>query len=249
MKIGIIGAMYEEVSSLLREMEIVSEHKQGKRTFYEGELYGKSVVLVFSRWGKVAAATTVTQLICDFQVDLVVFTGIAGALSSKLKIGDIVIGRHFYQHDMDARPLMKQYEIPLVGKTYFEADAKWVERAVSASQLFVEQEADYIKSLAIYGIEAPLVYSGGIASGDLFVSSEEQKNKILSGLPDVLCVEMEGAAVAQVCDDFDIPLVVIRSISDTADDQAYIDFPVYLEKVAAEYAHYILKILLQKKCS
>lgn len=241
MKIGIIGAMHEEVSSLLREMQVEKTTEQGKRVFYEGELYGKQVVLVFSRWGKVAAATTATQLICDFSVTSIFFTGIAGALASNLNIGDVVIAQHLFQHDMDARPLMSQYEIPLIGRSFFTANERFVDLAHVSVNRFLSEEHDFLNSIKVFGIDSPKVYVGDIASGDLFVSNDSQKQQILDGLPSVLCVEMEGAAVAQVCFDFDIPLLVIRSISDSADDNAHVDFPVYLEKVAAEYAHYIFK--------
>lgn len=241
MKIGVMGAMQEELTSLLREMEVINTVEQGKRTFYEGFLYNQEVVLVFSRWGKVSAATTVTQLICDFKVDRIVFTGIAGALAPHLNIGDIVVGHRFFQHDMDARPLMPQFEIPLTGLICFESAKDDIDTAICAVNQFFNEELSYVKSLEAYAIKSPKVYVGDIASGDLFVSSTQQKDAILAGLPSVLCVEMEGAAVAQVCYDFDLPLLVIRSISDTADHAAHIDFPIYLERVASEYAHYIIK--------
>lgn len=246
MRIGIIGAMSQEVVRLIAEMTCEKKTNRGKRTFYEGTLYGKSVVLVFSRWGKVSAATTVTQLIIEFGVDKVIFTGIAGALSSKLTIGDVVIGQKLFQHDMDASPLMPRFEIPLVGKSYFETDEKLIKIAKQAVEDFLQMETAFITKLSDFGIKLPKVLIGDIASGDKFVNNHEDKQAILEALPSVLCVEMEGAAVAQVCNDFNIPFLVIRTISDTADDMAVINFPVFLENIASEYAHYILKELLPK---
>ncbi len=238
--------MQEEISELLKEMIIEKVFDQGKRRFHVGTLYGVSVVLVFSRWGKVASATTVTQLIVDFKVDKIVFTGIAGGLADSLNIGDIVVGKRFFQHDMDARPMMAQYEIPLVEKTYFESNKTDLVAAEIVIEQFLSSSSEFLLSLRELGIENPKLHVGDIASGDLFVSSDLQKQAILIGIPSVLCVEMEGAAVAQVCYDFDVPLLVIRSISDTADHKAHVDFPVYLEKVAAVYAHHIFKRLLPR---
>jgi adenosylhomocysteine nucleosidase len=246
MKIGVVGAMRQEVQKLIAEMQVQKTTKQGKRTFYEGTLYGKEVVLVFSRWGKVAAATTATQLISDFHVDKMIFTGIAGALAPHLRVGDVVIGQRFFQHDMDASPMVPVYEIPLIGRAFFQSDEQDVALAKSVVTGFFNAQSVFLDKLRAFGISNPTVYVGDIASGDLFVSSQAQKDKILKGLPSTLCVEMEGAAVAQVCFDFDIPLLVIRSISDTADHQAEIDFPVFLDQIASEYAHYVLKDLLPK---
>lgn len=246
MKIGIIGAMREEVDRLIAEMVCEKQSNKGMRTFYEGTLYGKSVVLVFSRWGKVSAATTVTQLIVEFGVNKVIFTGIAGGLSPDLSIGDVIVGHKLYQHDMDASPLMPRFEIPLVGKTFFETDNADITLAIQAVKEFLQTETAFISKLSDFGIKSPKVYVGDIASGDKFINSHEDKQTILDALPSVLCVEMEGAAVAQVCNDFNIPFLVIRTISDTADDTAIIDFPVFLENIASEYAHYILKELLPK---
>ncbi len=244
MKIGIIGAMHQEVDKLIAEMLCQRQIVKGKRTFYEGILYGKQVVLVFSRWGKVAAATTVTQLIVEYGVDCVIFSGIAGALSPQLAIGDVVIGHKLFQHDMDASPMMPRFEIPLVGKTYFETDETTVSLAEQAVVGFFQTETDFLKKLSDFGIDTPKVLVGDIASGDKFVNSSDEKQAILEALPSVLCVEMEGAALAQVCYDFDVPFLIIRIISDTADEKAVVDFPVFLDTIASEYSLQILKQLL-----
>lgn len=244
MKIGIIGAMHQEVDKLIAEMLCQQQTVKGKRTFYEGTLYGKQVVLVFSRWGKVAAATTVTQLIVEFGVDCVIFSGIAGALSPQLAIGDVVIGHKLFQHDMDASPMMPRFEIPLIGKSYFETEEAFVKKAHQVVEKFLQTETVFLSKLATFSINAPKVMIGDIASGDKFINSYADKQLILEGLPSVLCVEMEGAAVAQVCYDFDVPFLVIRIISDAADDNATVDFPLFLDTIASEYSLQILKQLL-----
>src|SRR5215831_16031416 len=113
--------MAQEISLLQRDLRNVRRQTRGMREYLEGELYGKDTVLVFSRWAKVAAASTATTLIEVFGVDLVVFTGVAGAADSSLEIGDVVIGTKLVQHDLDPRPLFGRFEVPLLDKITFEA--------------------------------------------------------------------------------------------------------------------------------
>ena len=121
--IGIISAMPEEMQSLLDNLQVSKTIDKGKRTYYQGQLFNNDVVIVFSRWGKVAASATVTQLLNSFDISEVFFSGVAGALQKKLKIGDIVIGTTLIQYDMDASPLYPDMEIPLLNKTSFETSA------------------------------------------------------------------------------------------------------------------------------
>ncbi len=241
MKLGIIGAMHQEVDRLIELMHCEKQTVLGMRTFYEGNLFGMQVVLVFSRWGKVAAATTATQLIVSFGVDVVLFTGIAGGLSHNITIGDVVIGDKLFQHDMDASPLMPRFEIPLSKKSYFETSVDLKEKAYIAVRSFLSNETAFLAQLQDFGIKHPKVWVGDIASGDQFIHTQAQRQAIITNLPSVLCVEMEGAAVAQVCYDYAIPFLVIRVISDTADDASVVDFPVFLEQLASKYAFFILK--------
>ena len=243
--IGIMGAMPEEIDGIVHLLTNCREVSMGKRTYYSGQLNGIDTVVVFSRWGKVAAATTATTLIHEFRITELLFTGVAGAIHSDLKIGDIVIGRRLIQHDMDARPLMKQYEIPLLSKTYFESDASHLAIASKAISTLIESKNLHAvigdANRAEFGISQPSLYIGDIASGDQFFSGNEQKHSLHSQLPDVLCVEMEGAAVAQVCYEYEIPFSIIRTISDTADDQSQNDFPSFIKKISSKYAAEIIK--------
>lgn len=243
-KIGIIGAMYEEVDKLIAAMTIERSTEKGKRVFHEGRLYQQSVVIVFSRWGKVAAAATTAQLIVEFGVEKIIFMGVAGAVDPTLHIGDVVIARRLFQHDMDARPMMPQFEIPLIGQAYFECKAHDIRLAQKAAIHVLSQRNDFYNKLESYAITSPKVVIGDIASGDKFVSTQTDRSFIQEKLPSVVCVEMEGAAVAQVASDFDIPFLIIRTISDTADDASVISFPVFVENIASEYSLYILKELL-----
>lgn len=244
MKIGIMGAMHEEVEGIIAHIESKKITELSNRIFYEGKFFGADVVVVFSRWGKVAAATTATLLIQHFGVNKIVFTGIAGAVVPDLKLGDIVVGQRYFQHDMDSRPFLKRYEIPLTGRTSIEAPQAEVELAQNAVYNFLKNAKEFRKTLLEHQISAPSMHLGDIASGDLFVAGAQRKANINNNLPSVLCVEMEGAAVAQVCFDFDTPFVVIRSISDTANDNDGIDAQnalYFCDKLAAQYSFFIIK--------
>lgn len=243
-----MGAMPQEIDGVIDLLENPKEVTLGMRTYTSGTINGIAVVVVFSRWGKVAAAATVSTLIHVFNVTEVIFTGVAGAIDPTLNIGDIVIGKRLYQHDMDARPLMQQFEIPLLGKTYFECDAEQLKHAKDAiNPLIINNgliDAIGEKVLTEFGIDTPNLHIGDIASGDQFFANNEQKHKLHTSLPTILCVEMEGAAVAQVCHEYTIPFVIIRTISDAADEQSHIDFPLFIKKVSSKYSICIIKQLL-----
>ncbi|WP_073371699.1 5'-methylthioadenosine/adenosylhomocysteine nucleosidase [Flavobacterium fluvii] len=248
--IGIMGAMPEEIEGVVALLTNPEVTKMGKRSYFTGQINGIDTVVVFSRWGKVAAATTVTTLIHEFKITELLFTGVAGAISPELKIGDIVLGKRLIQHDMDARPLMKQYEIPLLSKTYIESDAAHLEIATKSINTVLENRSLHsvigTEGLKEFHIVQPKLMVGEIASGDQFFSSNEQKNNLNSQLPDVLCVEMEGAAVAQVCYEYDIPFSIIRTISDVADDNSHIDFPAFIQKISSKYAAEIIKDIFEQ---
>jgi len=245
--IGIIGAMPEEVDGIVHLLQEREEFTQGMRTYYKGKLNSIPTIVVFSRWGKVAAATTVTALITEFKITELIFTGVAGAIHKDLRVGDIVIGNRFIQHDMDARPIMKKHEIPLLGKTYLDSDDYQVNLALKAIQEVLSsnklQNAIGTDVLTEFGIAKPRVVVGEIASGDKFFSNAVDKQTLLQELPDTLCVEMEGAAVAQVCFEYEIPFTIIRTISDAADDSAHIDFTKFLSKISSKYSVEIIKSL------
>lgn len=243
MKIGIISAMQEEILALHSFLKKETITIKGKREYYDGILFGQPVVLVFSRWGKVASATTTTQLINDFNVDEIIFTGVAGSVHDDLNIGDIVIGKHLYQHDMDASPLIEKFEIPLLRKKFFATHQQKRKLFVQAAKLFLNEIDTYISKsqLLEYYIKKPKLFVEDIASGDLFISTKQQIQIIKNDLPNVACVEMEGAAVAQVCFEYDIPFSILRTISDKADDNAHIEFQKFAKDIASNYALGILK--------
>ena len=241
--IGIISAMQEEMQTLIENLQESTTIIKGMRKYYKGKLFNTEVVLVFSRWGKVASATTATQLINDYAIDEIIFTGVAGAVSSDLNIGDIVIGKNLYQHDMDASPLYQKFEVPLLGKTYFETSTLHRDNLHKATQVFINSYTKKIdtKIAQPFGIKHPKVILSDIASADQFISENHIANQLTHELPTISCVEMEGAAVAQVCFEYNIPFSILRIISDNANDNAHIDFPKFAKEIASHYALEILK--------
>lgn len=238
MTIGIISAMREEMQTLINNLQDQVVITKGMRTYYQGKLFNVNVILVFSRWGKVASATSITQLINSFDVDEIVFTGVAGALSEELNIGDIIIGKNLYQHDIDASPLFKKFEVPLLHKTYFETSDKHRDHLYQSSLTFLDSYDEYVEinRANTFLINQPKVLIGDIASGDQFISDIRSVQNLSKQLPTVQCVEMEGAAVAQVCYEYKIPFSIIRIISDKANDNSHIDFPKFASEVASHYA-------------
>ena len=244
-----MGAMMEEVEGLIPCLSERQEFMIGMRTYYTGKLHGIPTVLVFSRWGKVAAAATVSTLIHRFKITELIFAGVAGALYPDLTIGDVVIAKRLIQHDMDARPIVNRFEIPLLSKTFFESTPKNTEVAVKAAETVLEDrklhELIGTEDLNQFGITAPKVYVGDIASGDKFFANSSDKHQLLEALPSLLCVEMEGAAVAQVCYECEIPYSIIRTISDTADEAAELNFPLFIKRISSIYSVEIIKNIYQ----
>lgn len=247
--IGIMSAIPEEITGVVHLLENKEETRLGKRIYYTGYINNQKVVVVYSRIGKVAAATTISTLILKFNITELIFTGVAGGISSDLKIGDIVIGTELVQHDMDAFPLFPTYEIPLIGKTFFKADDQLVELASKSVQTIFENS--YLhrvisdEDLKQFNIQQPKMLQGLIASGDQFFRENSQKEKLIASLPTTLCVEMEGAAVAQVCYEYGIPFVIIRTISDEADHHSTIDFTKFTARISNIYSIEIIKQIIQ----
>lgn len=249
--IGIMGAMPEEVHCITEMLTDRKEIAIGRRIYHTGLLNSIPTVVVFSRWGKVAAAMTVTTLILEFNISELIFTGVAGAISPELNIGDIVIGKRFVQHDMDARPLMPQFEIPLLGVNFFKTDNERIAKAQSIITEMLErkhlEQTVEKESLDRFSITNPKAIIGDIASGDQFFADQEAKQDLLKKLPSTTCVEMEGAAVAQACYEYEIPFTIIRTISDTADEKAVIDFPLFIKTISSKYSMEIVKLYFEVK--
>ena len=234
----------DEVKALLTEKTVVTI---ANREFVVGKLNNVRCVVAFSKWGKVAAAITATLLIQEFGVTHLIFVGTAGALADGLKVGDIVISKRLVQHDLDARPMMSRFEVPLLNRVYIDSDPELTELAGKAVSNLLDRGVEQMvreEAVKEFGL-APKLYFGDVASGDQFISSNEKRLEILGLLPDVVCVEMEGAAVAQVCLEFNVPFTVIRTISDTADHNARVDFGKFIVEVANAYSKAIVSEILK----
>lgn len=243
MKVGVIGAMKEEVGVLLENMKVESETEIAGRKYYSGDLYGIDTVLVFSRWGKVAASIATTTLITKFNVEFIVFTGVAGAISDVLNIGDVVVADSLVQHDMDARPLFNRFQVPLSGKDRFLSDSRAVSVMKDASDVFLNSITRSFSEdrLTVFNISSPRTYVGTVGSGDQFVSDPQKVSDLRASINGLMCVEMEGAAVAQACEEHNIPFIVVRTISDKADHSAAVDFTQFIEEIASNYSNEIVK--------
>jgi len=238
--IGIMGAMTEEIALLREQMDGAEFVTHGMREYVSGRIRGQAVTVVFSRWGKVASASTATTLIEHFQAGALFFTGVAGAVDPVLNIGDIVVADALIQHDMDVSALagIERFEIPLLGKSRFPAEPSWVQAASRAAQDYLSDDLRRDVDQEIlneFDIQSPRVVAGVVASGDQFIADQAAVERLRTEIPGLQCVEMEGAAVAQVAYEHQIPSVVVRTISDKADHSAALDFPRFVDRVASHF--------------
>ncbi|MDD4886072.1 MAG: 5'-methylthioadenosine/adenosylhomocysteine nucleosidase [Thiomonas sp.] len=248
--LGIVSAIAQEQQGLLENLRQPRCVRHGSRDYTLGTLWGSDVVLVLCGIGKVAAAATTTSLIVEFGCDALLFTGVAGGLGDGVAVGDLVIADSLLQHDLDARPLYPQYEVPDTGKSRFAADAARTHALHSAALTVFGAGCPPLIDAATqqsFGLHAPRVHRGLIVSGDQFISTRTASDALRLCLPDALAVEMEGAAVAQVCHDYGTPFALARTISDRADDTAHIDFGRFIHSVASVYSLALLQALLMPK--
>jgi len=249
MKIGIIGAMSEEITLLHDIISVDKKNVFADRTFYEGKINNIEVVLVQAKIGKIAAAITTSLLLTKYDVDAVIFTGVAGAVSDELNIGDIIIAHDLMQHDMDASPIFPKYQIPLLETASIDTSKVLTEQLKKAAADFTknglnQEIPDHL--LCELSITAPKIVCGTIVSGDQFVKDQDVITRIRQDIPNAKCVEMEGAAVAQVCYEFNKPFAIMRVISDKADHSANVDFSKFLQ-VASHYSRGIINNLFKSE--
>lgn len=243
--IGIMSAMPQEAELIRNEIKQQTVVQIGKRSFIQGTFEGIPVVFCLSGVGKVSAGATTALLIEKFHVDEIVFTGVAGG-GPEVEIGDIVVGHAYLQHDLDLRPIASQFYIYTLGKQTLYADEERVYQMMAAANRFLSTK----EPSALPNLSQPKVLKGIILSGDQFISSLQQQQEISKCTKEVLetdfhAIEMEGAAVAQVCEELEVPFIVVRTISDKADHKAGIDFSVFMEQVASIYSLGILKEYFQ----
>lgn len=214
---GIIGAMDKEVNDLKQSMRITETVRIAGMEFCLGTMNDKEIAVVQCGIGKVNAGVCAQLLITRFGVDKIINTGVAGSLNNAINIGDVVISTDAVQHDYDVSPIgFAKGEIPYTGLYAFEAD-------------------EHLRKAAIEAVKAVSpgtgIFEGRVCSGDQFIASGKQKKRIVEEFGGE-CAEMEGAAIAQVCHLNQIPFVIIRSISDKADDSEEISYEIFAEQAA-----------------
>jgi adenosylhomocysteine nucleosidase len=236
--VAIMGAMQEELAGLKQALQGLHTVKLGSRQVTTGTWHGHPVVLALSHIGKVAAATTVTALIERFDVTEVIFTGVAGGLAPGVNVGDMVVATEFLQHDMDASPLFPPMEVPLYGRAHFPTDVRLTQSLTKAAQDILKNPGQWLDLDVLHElhVQSPKVHAGLVVSGDRFVSTSGESKALQQRLPKALAVEMEGAAVAQVCFDYGVPFAAVRTVSDRADDSATHDFARFIHEVAGRYS-------------
>lgn len=243
---AIIGAMDEEIALLQENMETPSEETIAGIRFIRGTLQNRPVIVVKSGIGKVNATITTTLLLHHFQPSEVIFTGIAGGIHPELHIGDIVVARKTAQHDFgqvtdEGRQVWETWQLAKDNKNplFFPGDARLLKFAKSAD---VDLEAVAVSEHQ--AAPEPKVVVGTIVTGDVFVASRTMKEELRMQF-DADAVEMEGAAVAQVCYQWKVPCLIIRSISDGADEAAGVNFQEFAAVAARNAALLVVAVVNQ----
>jgi adenosylhomocysteine/aminodeoxyfutalosine nucleosidase len=224
-KIAIMGAMPEEIEPIIDKLDNVQTIVYGDNTYYEGIYHGKEVVVAYSKIGKVFAALTATTLIEKFGCELLLFSGVAGAISDQLKIGDLIIANGLCQHDLDITAFGHPFGYVPEGNVCIPTDA-----GLRATAKDVAKQ----KGLTLK--------EGIIATGDQFVADVERKEWIAATFK-ADALEMEGASVAVVCNALNVPFFVLRAISDSADMDASFNFDEFLESSAKISADFVLNMV------
>jgi adenosylhomocysteine/aminodeoxyfutalosine nucleosidase len=229
MKIAIMGAMPEEIEPIISKLENLKETVYAANKYYEGTYNGKDVVVAYSKIGKVFATLTATILIEKFACDTLLFSGVAGAISDELKVGDLIIADGLCQHDLDITAFGHPFGYVPEGEVCIPTDValRHVAHTVAKAKGLTLKE-------------------GIIATGDQFVANEERKNWIGSTF-EADALEMEGASVAVVCSSLNVPFFILRAISDAADMDASFSFDAFLESSAKISADFILSMVDELK--
>ena len=224
-KIAIMGAMPEEVAPILEKLGEYKTTEYAGNKYYEATYNGVELVIAYSKIGKVFSTLTATTMIEHFGAGKLLFSGVAGAINPKLKVGDLIVATKLSQHDLDITAFGHPYGFVPEGAVFVEADIEMIE-------LSKEVASEMGKS----------VVEGVIATGDQFVANEEKKNWIGKEF-NADALEMEGASVAVVCNALDVPFFILRAISDAADMDASFSFDEFLETSAVESAEFVMKMV------
>ena len=224
-KLAIMGAMEEEIEPLLAYFDKVNVVEYANNKYYEVNYNGLDIVIAYSKIGKVFASLTASTMIEKFGCDTLLFSGVAGGINPKLKIGDLIIADKLCQHDLDITAFGHPNGYVPGGKVFVETTKSLREVAIKVAN------ENNIK-----------VIEGTIATGDQFVHSNERKQFIEKTF-NADALEMEGASVAVVCDALNVPFFILRAISDSANGEANFDFDEFLNSSAKISSNYLVKIV------
>ena len=225
MKIAIMGAMPEEIAPILEKLGNYTTSEYAGNTYYEASYKGVELVIAYSKIGKVFSTLTATTMIEHFGAKKLLFSGVAGAISPSLKVGDLIVATKLSQHDLDISAFGHPFGYVPEGAVFVEADS----RMIAMSKEVASEMGKTVKE-------------GIIATGDQFVANEERKNWIGKEF-NADALEMEGGSVAVVCNALDIPFFILRAISDAADMDASFSFDEFLETSAIESAEFVMKMV------
>ena len=225
MKIAIMGAMPEEIAPILEKLGEYKTTEYADNRYYEANYKGIELVIAYSKIGKVFSTLTASTLIQHFGCDRLLFSGVAGAISSSLKVGDLIVATKLSQHDLDITAFGHPFGFVPEGAVYVEADKQMIDMSKEVAQSM-----------------GKVVQEGIIATGDQFVANEKRKNWIGATF-NADALEMEGASVAVVCSALNVPFFILRAISDAADMDASFSFDEFLETSAVESAEFVMKMV------
>jgi len=228
-KLAIMGAMEEEITPLLANFTDINKVNYANNTYYECKLGDLDVVIAYSKIGKVFSTLTASTMIQKFNCDTLLFSGVAGGVNPSLKIGDLIVANKLSQHDLDITAFGHPHGFVPGGSVYVNTDEKLKNIALAVA----EQS----------GVK---IIEGIIATGDQFVADETRKAFIESTFK-ADALEMEGASVAVVCDALNVPCLILRAISDTADMDAGFSFEEFLETSAKNSANFLMKVIAKIK--
>lgn len=224
--IGIIGAMAEETALIRKHLKNEKVEQVINLTFYQGNFENVTITLVQSGIGKVNSTIAATLLVERFNCDMIINTGSAGAINDKLQVGDIVIADRLAYNDADSRVFGYDFgQIPQMPKYYLTTELL---------------RNTFVKAAENTNLQTTV---GEIVSGDSFISSDETKKQIIKHFPNALVTEMEGAAIAQTAYQFDVPVIVIRSVSDTADGEAEKSFDEFIVEAGKSSGYMVLEAI------
>lgn len=225
MKIAIMGAMPEEIAPLLKKVGTYTSETYAGNTYYQAEYAGHELVIAYSKIGKVFSTLTATTLIEKYGCEKLLFSGVAGAINSELKIGDLIVAEKLCQHDLDITAFGHPHGFVPEGAVFVETDK-------NLNRIALEVANDLNLK----------VLSGTIATGDQFIH-DKAKNEWIGETFNADALEMEGASVAVVCKALDVPFFILRAISDAADMDASFSFDAFLEKAAVNSANFVIAMV------